>query len=212
VFDLFQDLDGFSLEDYKPFSDVSSGMGRLVEFLSSAVSDQNLRVVKIDDRTVDLINSEGSLIKRFTLDRDTATENNKCDLMGLDHPLLQEELGRWRSVAPESLGVALEGNGYGPAVITVWTVETSNSAGERRSTIQTIAVNLEGTRLPAVERQIDVLLRSNPTRLLLSAEGRIDIFAQHVEPTLQRELKHKGTAAGDGSYSAELIGYIELSS
>lgn len=29
VFDHFQDLDGFSFDDYKPFSDVSSGMGRL---------------------------------------------------------------------------------------------------------------------------------------------------------------------------------------
>jgi acetoin utilization deacetylase AcuC-like enzyme len=31
-----------------------------------------------------------------------------------------------------------------------------------------------------------------------------------LEPTLQRELKHKGTANGDGSYSAELIGYVEI--
>jgi hypothetical protein len=31
-----------------------------------------------------------------------------------------------------------------------------------------------------------------------------------VEPTLQRELKNKGAANGDGSYSAELIGYVEI--
>ncbi|MBK5932406.1 hypothetical protein CCR78_00095 [Rhodovulum imhoffii] len=31
-----------------------------------------------------------------------------------------------------------------------------------------------------------------------------------LEPTLQRELKHKGAAGGDGSYSAELICYVEL--
>jgi hypothetical protein len=210
VFDLFQDLDGFSLDDYKPFSDISSGMGRLVEFLSSAVSNQNLRVIKIDDRTVDLTTSEGVLKTRFTLDRDTATGNDKFDLMGLDHPLLQEELGRWRSVPPESLGVALEGSGHGPAVLAIWMVETSNSAGEHRSTIQAIAVNLEGTRLPAAERQIDIVLRSNPARAMLSEENRIELFAQHVEPTLQRELKHKGAASGEGSYSAELIGYIEI--
>jgi superfamily II DNA or RNA helicase len=210
VFDLFQDLEGFSLDDYKPFSDVSSGMGRLVEFLSSAVSNQNLRAVKIDEQTVELITSEGVLKRKFTLDRDTAANNDKCDLMGLDHPLLQEELGRWRSISPESLGVALEGSGYGPAVLTIWMVETSNSAGEHRSAIQTIAVNLEGNRLPAAERQLEAVLRSNPTRALLSAERRIELFAQYVEPTLERELKHKGAAAGEGSYSAELIGYIEL--
>jgi len=210
VFDLFQDLDGFSLDDYKPFSDVSSGMGRLVDFLSSAASNQNLRVIKIDERTVNLVTSDGTLKTRFTLDRETATGDDKYDLMGLDHPLLQEELGRWRSVPPEFLGVALEGSGYGPAVLTLWMIETSNSDGEHRSTIQAIAVNLEGTRLPAAERQIDIVLGSNPTRAILSAEERMALFVQHVEPTLQRELKHKGAAAGEGSYSADLIGYIEL--
>ena len=31
-----------------------------------------------------------------------------------------------------------------------------------------------------------------------------------VEPNLQRERKHKGAADGGGSYSAELIGYVEI--
>lgn len=41
-------------------------------------------------------------------------------------------------------------------------------------------------------------------------EERIELFARAIEPTLQRELKHKGAATGDGSYSAELIGYVEI--
>lgn len=210
VFDLFQDLDGFSLDDYKPFSDVSSGMGRLVDFLSSSARNRNQRVIKVDEKTVDLVAADGSLKTRFTLDRETATGNDKYDLMGLDHPLLQDELGRWRSVPPESLGVAVEGNGIGPAVLSIWMVETSNSAGEHRSSVQTIAVSIEGTRMPAIERQVDVLLRANPVRPALSIEQRRQLLSHHVEPTLQRELKHKGSANGEGSYGAELIGYIEI--
>jgi hypothetical protein len=42
-FDLFQDLEGFSLDDYKPFSDVSSSLDRLVRFLSAAVADRQQR-------------------------------------------------------------------------------------------------------------------------------------------------------------------------
>lgn len=210
VFDLFQDLDGFSLDDYKPFSDVSSGMGRLVEFLSSSALSRSQRVIKVDEKTVDLVASDGSLKARFTLDRETATGNDKFDLMGLDHPVLQDELARWRSVPPESLGVAVEGNGVGPAVLSIWMVETSNSAGEHRSSVQTIAVSIEGTRMPAIERQVDVLLHANPVRPALSIEQRRQLFSHHVEPTLQRELKHKGSANGEGSYGAELIGYIEI--
>jgi hypothetical protein len=44
VFELFQDLEGFSLDDYKPFADVSSGLGRLREFLNIALQDRDLRL------------------------------------------------------------------------------------------------------------------------------------------------------------------------
>ena len=40
AFVLFQDLDGFSLDDYKPFSDVTTGMDQLIHFLSAAVADR----------------------------------------------------------------------------------------------------------------------------------------------------------------------------
>lgn len=43
-----------------------------------------------------------------------------------------------------------------------------------------------------------------------SPDQRLDLFSNDVEPTLQRELKHKGAANGDGSYAAELIGYVEI--
>ena len=43
----------------------------------------------------------------------------------------------------------------------------------------------------------------------LTAKERLGLFGNVVQPTLQRELKHKGLATGDGSYSAELIGYVE---
>lgn len=185
-------------------------MGRLVDFLSSSARNRNQRVIQVDEKTIDLVAADGSLKTRFTLDRETATGNDEYDLMGLDHPILQDELGRWRSVPPESLGVAVEGNGIGPAVLSIWMVETSNSAGEHKSTVQAVAVNIQGTRLPAIERQVDVLLRANPIRPTLSVEQRLDLFSHHVEPTLQRELKHKGSANGDGSYGAELIGYIEI--
>ena len=210
VFDLFQDLDGFSLDDYKPFSDVTSGLGRLVDFLSTAFAGRNLNVVMVDEQTLDLIGADGARQKRFTLNRETATTSDDFDLLGLDHPVVQEELGRWRSVPPEELGVSLDGGDFGQGVLSVWMVEASNSAGERKTTIQPIAVNLDGQRIPAAERQVEAVLRAKTLPPIMSIEQRLQLFHRHVEPTLQRELKHKGAASGDGSYSAELIGYVEF--
>jgi len=210
VFDLFQDLDGFSLDDYKPFSDVMSGLGRLVDFLSTAFAGRNLNVVMVDEKTIDLVGTDGARQNRFTLNRETATASENLDLLGLDHPVVQEELGRWRSVPPEELGVSLDGSEFGQGVLSVWMVEASNSAGERKTTIQPIAVNLDGQRLPAAERQVEAVLRAKTLPPIMSIEQRLELFHRHVEPTLQRELKHKGAASGDGSYSAELIGYVEF--
>jgi hypothetical protein len=38
VFELFQDLDGFSLDDYKPFANVRPGLERVLEFLRASLA------------------------------------------------------------------------------------------------------------------------------------------------------------------------------
>lgn len=210
VFDLFQDLEGFSLDDYKPFSDVSTSMDRLIQFMSSAVSDRGMKMLKVDNEIYDLVKLDGTLRTRFSLNRDKATSNEALDLMGLDHPLVQEELGRWRNMPPEEVGVAVRGDTDAPVLLSIWIVETSGKSGDRRVVVQLIAVKADGTRMPAVERSSEQYLRMPATSPMLSSDERQELFKRVVEPTLQRELKHKGAATGDGSYSAELIGYVEI--
>jgi len=210
VFDLFQDLEGFSLDDYKPFSDVSSSLERLVRFMSAAVIDRHQQLVKVDDHTYDLISADGALKSQFTLNRETATSDDKVELMGLDHPLIQEELGRWRMLPPEELGIAVCADVDAPVLLSLWMVEASGKSGERRVAVQPIAVKQDGTRQPAVERQCDRYLQAPVAPSCFTPDQRLDLFLRIVEPALQRELKHKGAANGDGSYSAELIGYVEI--
>jgi len=210
VFDLFQDLEGFSLDDYKPFSDVSSSLDRLVRFLSTAATVRQQKLIKVDDETYDLVTVDGVRRARFTLNRDTATGSDDLELLGLDHPLVQEELGRWRSLPPEDVGIAVTADVNAPVLLSLWMVEASAGSGERRIVVQPIAVAQDGTRVPAVERQVERYLQAPATAPKFAPQQRLELFAQAVEPTLQRELKHKGAANGDGSYSAELIGYVEI--
>jgi hypothetical protein len=99
VFDLFQDLQGFSLDDYKPFSDVSSSLQRLVHFMSAAVADRQQKLIQIDDETYDLVTMEGTRRARFTLNREIANDQDDLQLLGLDHPIVQEELGALAQLA-----------------------------------------------------------------------------------------------------------------
>lgn len=210
VFDLFQDLQGFSLDDYKPFSDVSSSLQRLVHFMSAAVADRQQKLVQIEDETYDLVTMEGTRRARFTLNREIANDQDDLQLLGLDHPIVQEELGRWRSLPPEEVGIAVAGDVGETVLLSLWMVDASTSNGERRVVLQPIAVKKDGTRVPAVERQCERYLSAPATTPTFSADDRLELFNKAVEPTLQRELKHKGAANGDGSYSAELVGYVEV--
>jgi hypothetical protein len=130
--------------------------------------------------------------------------------MGLDHELVQEELGRWRSVPPEEIGIAVAGEVDAPVMLSLWMVEASAGNGERRVVVQPIAVKQDGTRVPGIERQCERYLQALASKPSFVPEQRLALFASAVEPTLQREVKHKGAANGDGSYSAELIGYVEI--
>lgn len=210
VFDLFQDLEGFSLDDYKPFSDVSSGLDRLVRFFSASMSDRNEKLSKVNDSTYTLLAADGSKRATFSLSREKATNQDDVDLIGLDHPLIQKEIARWRDIAPEDVGVCVLGDVEKPVLLSLWMVEISTGNGDRRTILQPIAIKEDGSRVPSVERQCEPLFHSPPSIPHFTPEQRIDLFGKFVEPMLQRELKHKNSSNADGGYSAELMTCIEI--
>jgi hypothetical protein len=64
VFELFQDLEGFSLEDYRPFADSAAGMERLVRFVADAVAEQGQCLRRTDEQVYDLQTEAGGAIGR----------------------------------------------------------------------------------------------------------------------------------------------------
>src|SRR5450759_1597994 len=60
VFDLFQDLQGFSLDDYRPFEDVSNGIRRLLDFLSASLPDSGRRLVRHAEDIFEVVDASGA--------------------------------------------------------------------------------------------------------------------------------------------------------
>jgi SNF2 family DNA or RNA helicase len=210
VFDLFQDLEGFSLDDYKPFSDISSSIDRLVTFLAASLADRKQTLQKIDDSTYDLISTDGSKNIRFSLDRDKAALQENLALLGLDHPVVAAELDRWRNLPPEELGIIVSSPVDQPSILTLWLVEAAEIGGSRRTVLQPIAFSSAGARVPAVEKLADQFFHAVPGSNNLSAAERGGILEKQVEPALQRELEHKKVVSENGSYTAKLVGYVEI--
>ena len=210
VWQLFQDLDGFNLDDYRPLSDVRGGIERIVRFLRADLESRGLGLVRQDDATLAVRDVQGRTIARFTSDREAARDREDVDLLGLDHPLVQEALLRNGGIAPEQLGAAVDGRGDGLAVVTWWLVEVQGEGRERTNAVLRLAVSPGGLRLPLLERRSDDLFGWLPARPSLSPEERTTILNEHLEPMLHRELKHRGVVPDGGGFNAELIGWIEL--
>jgi len=70
------------------------------------------------------------------------------ELIGLDHPLVQEILDRYKRVPAEAIGVAVQADHTPDAVVSLWFVESHGKAGERKGHVQAVAVDPTGQRLP----------------------------------------------------------------
>jgi superfamily II DNA or RNA helicase len=210
VFELFQDLEGFSLEDYTPFANVESGFDRVVQFLCAAMSEQGQQVKSLDNNIFTLTSKNGESETQFTTDREFSREQDGLQLMGLDHPLMLEELKRWQGLEPELVGVAVAGN-EGPSVVSFWLIHTQGKNSEHKSFIQPLALGPDGKRVPKLERESIDLLKRQPAAPYLSIDKRRELLHKTLEPMLQRELNHRGLVPENGGYASRLIGWIEVS-
>jgi len=209
VFSLFQDLDGFSLDDYQPFADVQPGLDRIVAFLQAAEGEEGNRVSERADGTRVIEDPQEQSLLRFTTDRDLAQAEEGIDLMGLDHPRLSSALNKWQGLPPEQLAAAVVGDN-GDAVVSWWVVEATGKGGEHSAFLQTLAVDQEGKRLPQLERKGALLFEQKPTMPSLAVGERVRMLHEHIEPMLQRELQHRGLVPEGGGYSAKLVGWVEM--
>ena len=209
VFDLFQDLDGFSLDEYKPLADVSTMMERLQQFLALAVADRGWKLRRIDESHSELDGPDTGAL-RLTTDRNAANASDGLTLLGLDHAVMQAELARWQAVAPEQLGVAVAAQVEEPSMLCLWRVEAGSRGGQRQVRLQAVAVDCSGRRHPSIERHLGSVMRAAPAAPCWSVGERLRIISELAESALQRELVQRTTTGDSGGYSAELIGYVEL--
>ncbi len=211
VFDLFQDLDDFRLDDYKPFSDLESSLARLVRFLTAAMEESGHRVRVIEKSVYEIEFADGRKLQ-FTSDRENGKDRQDLELIGLDHPLVQELLDRYKRVPMEVIGVAVQADHTPDGVVSLWFVESHGKGGERKGNVQAVAVEPAGQRLPHLEHAVEKVFHYAPAEPMLSLDARLAVFKRDLEPMLYRDLQHRGVVAEGMGFSSELIGWIEVRS
>jgi hypothetical protein len=207
VFELFQDLDGFSIDDYQPFADSSAAMERLISFVSIAVREQRQRLVCVSDELYELKNEGDEAILRFTSNRDTARDQDSLALLGLDHPFIQDLLNRWRELLPNELGgvAKLETEG----IVTWWLIQAYGKQNDVQSYLLPLALSLAGMRSPALRQRAESVFQCTTTQSVIDVTQRKSLLNEYIEPMLSRELQHRGISNEQGGYTSKLITWIE---
>lgn len=208
VYELFQDLDGFSLDDYQPFSDTSEGMNEIVRFIRAAAEDEGNSFQPDDNGMFVASTPKDGKPRRFTTDRNASIESENLDLLGLDHPAVVDYMQRFRNLPEDQLGIRVRSNDGRTGVLSIWHVTTQGERAEIRSQILTLAVDPEGQRIPSWEKQADQLFHLEAA----SSDGKpqIDLLSATLEPMVQRELVHRGFLGENRGYDARLAAWIEI--
>ena len=209
MFELFQDLDNFNIDDYEPFSDSSESLEKLLNFLREALVDQKFEWNRIGNENVELIDIESNQKRLLTLDRDTASSDDNFELLGLDHPIVSRELQNWQNITPELLGASVLSDVSETTILTIWKVEVVSENQTKQTVNVPLAVGISGTRNSQIEQNIEMYMKAEPTQSRLSESERISLIDTVVEPILQRELKYKDLI-GNGSYASTLVAYVEI--
>lgn len=208
VYELFQDLDGFSLDDYQPFSDTSEGMGEIVRFVRTAAEEEggSFRPESNGVFAVSTVDNGESL--RFTTERDASIGSENIDLLGLDHALVVQFMQRFRDLPDDQIGVRVRSDDGRIGVLSIWHVTTQGERGETRNHLLTLAVDSDSQRIPSWEKQADRLFQLQPAPA--NVEPQIDLLTATLEPMIQRELVHRGFLAENRGYNARLVGWVEV--
>lgn len=210
VFELFQDLDGFRLDDYKAMGSAAEGMGALASFVGDVARSEGRAFTSRGDNLFAWIGKDATTETLMATDRDLSLKMENVELLGLDHPLVAAYLRQFRDLPPEQLGVTVHSPEAMSGILSVWAVEIRGGKGHVKRVIIPLAVDEQGRRLPTWERQPEKFWRAQPVATSgLPAEARLALLHDKLEPMLQREIAHRGLAMDSRGFEATLIGWVE---
>lgn len=208
VSQLFQDLDRFSLDEYKPISDVHSGLEAIVEFVHNAVVEENGELKKIDEDIIRITNHSLSDVV-FTTNREKSIIEEKIDLLGLDHPLVKSYIDIYRDLEPNEVGVIVKSKDDHKGIVSIWYIESQGERQDIKSFVIPIASDFNGNRNAYLEKFTDKIY-NYPVTEEKNEYDRKYFLKELIEPMLHRELLHRGIISKGHDYQTKLIGWIEI--
>lgn len=211
VFELFQELDRFNLGDYQKFDDEGRGMQRLVNFIARSARLAGWKFRKEGDgRWVLVRDGEPNMV--FTTDRNEALQEESLQLVGLEHPVVNQFMRKYSSFDEGLRALTGRVNGVtGQGLLTLWNISTHGKDGRASHHIVRIGMNMEGDRAPWLERLDDKILgMQSPSTPVEQWRSLASNKKGRLQELLHRELRYSGIINDEMSYSAVPLAVIGI--
>ncbi len=210
VFELFQDLDGFRLDDYKAMGNPQDGMDVLIQFVTDASSAEGDTFTSRGDKMFGWVGKDGESEALLTTQRELSLSRENVQLLGLDHPIVAAYLRKFRELSPQDLGIRVQSPDGTEGVLAAWAVDARGDKGQLKRMIVTLGIDGEGRRHVAWERQPEKMWRSTVSAVYgRRGDSKTTVIRDVLEPMLQRELEHRGLGKASRGFEAKLIGWVE---
>lgn len=211
VFELFQELDQFNLGDYQQFDDKGRGMQRLVTFVARAAKHAGW-VFRNEGETRWRLQKHGEHDIVLTTDRAVALQNENIQLIGLEHPVVQQYLRRHASANAEIRGMVGKIPGLtGEGLLTIWKINTLDKDGRASYAIVNIGMLPNGERAPWLEHLGEkILTLQSPSTPLDFWQNLVSTKKSRLLELLHRELQHSGIVIDEMSYSTVLLAIVGI--
>lgn len=209
VFELFQDLGGFNIDDYKQFADPAAGLNAIQRFLQAASEVDGKTLVQVGDGVLEL-RGNGGCEERFVLERDRAINDETVSLLGLDAPRIAGYLHRFKSLDSSAIGLRVRSALDRGGVLSLWQITCQNDKGHQVTSMSSLGVDINGQRYPALEKLAgDVFQFPDATGQASQIDG-VRLLHDTIEPMLHRDLLHRGLVKEGQAYQASLVGWVEV--
>jgi superfamily II DNA or RNA helicase len=210
VWELFQDLEGFRLDEYKQMDDGGESMARLVRYFQAALTRKGAKCVPLS-ATHFLVENANEPAFRITTDREAAKEDEQTSLLGLEHPVVKKLLDADRQLEASARALFASRGEYAKGVLTVWHVSLQDAAQRFVQRVIPIGLDDQGNRNRAVEGVLSRLTGLSPaTEGLFTSAVRTELASTVIPEMLRRDLIHKGLLSDSVTVERRLLAWVEF--
>ncbi len=210
VWELFQDLEGFRLDDYKQMDDGGEAMARLVRYFQAALVRKGAKCIRVSDTTFE-VQDAGVPAFRITTDRAAARGDERLSLFGFEHPVVKQLLdGDQKLEATARALIASQGDNT-KGVLTVWHVSLQDAVQRFVQKVIPIGLDDQGQRSKAIEVMLPLLGNLSPkSESMISPTKRTELVVSVIPDMLRRDLAHRGLLSESVTMDWRLLAWIEL--